>query len=50
MESEACHYTMFINLAEHYLPKDMVRNRWKQWLVFEKDLMNSVEVRGDRIH
>ena len=50
MESEAGHYTMFINLAEHYLPKDMVRNRWKQWLVFEKYLMNSVEVRGDRIH
>ena len=50
MESEAGHYTMFINLAEHYLPKETVRKRWKEWLVFEKDLMNSVEVRGDRIH
>ncbi len=50
MESEAGHYTMFINLAEHYLPKNMVRNRWQEWLVFEKDLMNSAEVRGDRIH
>jgi tRNA 2-(methylsulfanyl)-N6-isopentenyladenosine37 hydroxylase len=50
MESEAGHYTMFINLAEYYLPKEMVRIRWKQWLDFERELMNSAEVRGDRIH
>jgi tRNA-(ms[2]io[6]A)-hydroxylase len=50
MESEAGHYTLFINLAEHYLPKTMVRNRWQEWLVFERELMNSAEVRGDRIH
>ncbi len=50
MESEAGHYTLFINLAEHYLPKKTVRDRWKQWLEFEKGLMNSVEIRGDRIH
>ena len=50
MESEAGHYTMFINLAEYYLPKETVRKRWKEWLAFEKDLMNSAEVRGDRIH
>lgn len=50
MESEAGHYTLFINLAEHYLPKKTVRDRWKQWLEFEKGLMNSAELRGDRIH
>ncbi len=50
MESEAGHYTLFINLAEHYLPKETVRKRWKQWLVYEKELMISAEVRGDRIH
>ncbi len=50
MESEAGHYTLFINLAEHYVDKKVVRNRWKQWLEFEKELMNSTEVRGDRIH
>jgi tRNA 2-(methylsulfanyl)-N6-isopentenyladenosine37 hydroxylase len=50
MESEAGHYTTFITLAEHYLPKEMVRKRWNEWLQFEKILMNSVEVRGDRIH
>lgn len=50
MESEAGHYALFINLAEHYVDKKTVRNRWKQWLEFEKELMNSTEVRGDRIH
>lgn len=50
MESEAGHYTLFINLAELYMPKKMVRTRWAQWLAYEKELMNSNEVRGDRIH
>ncbi len=50
MESEAGHYTLFITLAEHYLDKKTVRTRWNQWLKYEKELMNSEEVRGDRIH
>ncbi|MFC4261677.1 tRNA-(ms[2]io[6]A)-hydroxylase [Ferruginibacter yonginensis] len=50
MESEAGHYTMFITLAEAHLPKKMVRDRWQQWLAYETTLMNSVEIRGDRIH
>jgi len=50
MESEAGHYTLFITLAEHYVDKKIVRNRWKEWLVYEKALMNSSEIRGDRIH
>ena len=50
MESEAGHYTLFITLAEHYLPKDTVRKRWAAWLEYEKKLMDSSEVRGDRIH
>jgi tRNA-(ms[2]io[6]A)-hydroxylase len=50
MESEAGHYTLFITLAEHYLPKERVRKRWKEWLAYEKELMDSTEVRGDRIH
>lgn len=50
MESEAGHYTLFINLAEHYIDKKIVRNRWAQWLSYEKELMMSQEVRGDRIH
>ncbi len=50
MESEAGHYTLFITLAETYLLKDMVRNRWKQWLIYEAEVMKTLEVRGDRIH
>ncbi len=50
MESEAGHYTLFITLAEHYLDKKVVRKRWQEWLDYEKELMNSMEVRGDRIH
>ena len=50
MESEAGHYTLFIELADTYLPKDKVRVRWQQWLDYEKNLMAEMEVRGDRIH
>jgi tRNA 2-(methylsulfanyl)-N6-isopentenyladenosine37 hydroxylase len=50
MESEAGHYTLFIELSETYLPKDKVRRRWKEWLKFEAEVMQQLEVRGDRIH
>jgi tRNA 2-(methylsulfanyl)-N6-isopentenyladenosine37 hydroxylase len=50
MESEAGHYTLFIELAETYIDKELVRNRWKEWLDYEKQVMNEMELRGDRIH
>lgn len=50
MESEAGHYTLFIELAENYLPKEKVRQRWQEWLEYEADIINNLEVRGDRIH
>ncbi|HMK02996.1 MAG TPA: tRNA-(ms[2]io[6]A)-hydroxylase [Ferruginibacter sp.] len=50
MESEAGHYTLFINLAEHYIDKKAVRKRWSEWLKYEKELMKEMEMRGDRIH
>lgn len=50
MESEAGHYTLFITLAEFYLPKQKVRNRWKEWLDFERAMVTGLDVRGDRIH
>lgn len=50
MESEAGHYTLFIELAETYLPKEKVRLRWEEWLQYEKTVMNKMVVRGDRIH
>lgn len=50
MESEAGHYTLFINLADHYLNKESVRKRWREWIAYETDLMQGMEIRGDRIH
>jgi tRNA-(ms[2]io[6]A)-hydroxylase len=50
MESEAGHYTLFIDLAETYMDKEKVRRRWKEWLAHEATVMQSLETRGDRIH
>lgn len=50
MESEAGHYTLFIELAETYIDKEKVRARWQEWLRYEAGVMRDLEVRGDRIH
>jgi tRNA-(ms[2]io[6]A)-hydroxylase len=50
MESEAGHYTLFINLADTYIDKQKVRKRWKEWIAYETGVMLNMEIRGDRIH
>jgi tRNA 2-(methylsulfanyl)-N6-isopentenyladenosine37 hydroxylase len=50
MESEAGHYTLFIELAETYMAKATVRQRWSEWLDWEASVIHSIEIRGDRIH
>ena len=50
MESEAGHYTLFLDLAETYIDKGKVRSHWTEWLDREAEIMQSAEVRGDRIH
>ena len=50
MESEAGHYTLFIELAETYVHKEKVRNRWAEWLQKETDIIKNLDIRGDRIH
>jgi tRNA-(ms[2]io[6]A)-hydroxylase len=50
MESEAGHYTLFIDLAETYINKEKVRLRWQEWLQYESEVMKEMEIRGDRIH
>jgi tRNA-(ms[2]io[6]A)-hydroxylase len=50
MESEAGHYTLFIELAETYIDKEKVRLRWKEWLDYEAEIIKDLEIRGDRIH
>jgi len=50
MESEAGHYTLFIDLAETYFDKEAVRIRWNEWLTYETTIIKELELRGDRIH
>jgi len=50
MESEAGHYTLFIDLAETYIDKERVSSRWKEWLKYEAGVMRQLTPRGDRIH
>jgi tRNA 2-(methylsulfanyl)-N6-isopentenyladenosine37 hydroxylase len=39
MESEAAHYTTFINLARKYSEKINVEERWKSWLEYEASVI-----------
>ena len=50
MESEAGHYTLFLELAETYIDKEKVRKRWKEWLEYEAKIISELEMRGDRMH
>lgn len=50
MVSEASHYKLFIKLAIHYGEEEKVRARWQEFLDFEAKLLQTIEIRGDRIH
>jgi tRNA-(ms[2]io[6]A)-hydroxylase len=50
MESEAGHYTLFLELAETYIDKEKVKIRWAEWLEYEAGIIQTMDVRGDRIH
>ena len=50
MVAEAGHYRLFIDLAKRYCPEDKVRVRWKEFLEREAEIMNELELRGDRMH
>ena len=50
MISEAGHYRNFIDLAETYLPAGRVRQRWKELLAIEAEVMQTLGVRADRMH
>lgn len=50
MVAEAAHYKMFINLAKRYSGEEKVMKRWKEYLDFEKEMLKTLEVRGDRMH
>jgi len=50
MISEAGHYKNFLDLAKTYLDKDKVQKRWKEYLKAEAEIMQNLELRGDRMH
>ena len=50
MVSEAGHYKLFMDLAKLYNTEEYVKERWNQFLLFEKDIMEKIDLRGDRIH
>lgn len=50
MVSEAGHYKNFLSLAKSYMGEEYVIKRWKEFLVEEAKIIESLEVRGDRMH
>ncbi len=50
MESEAGHYRVFMDLAKEYMPAEAVNKRWQEFLDIEKGILESLELRGDRMH
>lgn len=50
MISEAGHFRLFLDLALKYKPKDYVMNRWEEFLEFEAEMLQTLELRGDRVH
>ncbi|MBL6445909.1 tRNA-(ms[2]io[6]A)-hydroxylase [Fulvivirga sp. 29W222] len=50
MVSEAGHYKSFLKLAKTYLPEETVMTRWREILAAEAEIIENLEVRGDRMH
>lgn len=50
MVSEAGHYVLFLDLARTYFGKERTEARWQEYLDFEVKIMDSLELRADRMH
>ena len=50
MISEAGHYVTFIELARKYNDPELVNKRWQEWLSYEAEVLQTIELRGDRMH
>jgi tRNA-(ms[2]io[6]A)-hydroxylase len=50
MVSEAGHYRLFLDLANEYFPAEHVRSAWDQWLLIERQVLQQLAPRGDRMH
>ncbi len=49
MVSEAGHYRLFLDLAIEYGGEE-VKTRWQEYLTYEKEVMERIDPRGDRMH
>lgn len=50
MIAEAGHYKLFINLARKNCGIELTENRWEDYLKYEANIMQELEIRGDRMH
>ena len=51
MIAEAGHYRLFLDLAKQYSRDEKkVHERWREYLQYEAEVMQNLEIRGDRIH
>ena len=50
MVSEAGHYRLFIDLAKLYSNEEKVKQRWQEYLRKEAEILENLELRGDRMH
>jgi len=50
MVAEAGHYKLFLDLAKHYFDQEKVLKRWQEFLDFEANMIQSLELRADRVH
>ena len=50
MVSEAGHYKLFMDLAKIYKDKKQVDTRWNEYLEYEKEIFQKINIRGDRMH
>jgi tRNA-(ms[2]io[6]A)-hydroxylase len=50
MVSEAGHYKLFIELARKYFGEERANARWAEYLAYEAQIMEELELRGDRMH
>lgn len=50
MVSEAGHYVNFVELAKEYMPETYVKARLQELLAQEAEIIQHLEIRGDRMH
>ena len=50
MVSEAGHYSLFMDLACHYIDEKRVKKRWQEYLEAEVEILDRIEIKGEKIH